>query len=164
MHSFAPFRSERDPGLIIGSGVRVYTWTTFNVEPNGYVEIGDRSIVVGGVFMCAEQITVGRDVLISYHVTIADSDFHPLALEERRADAIANAPDGDRRKRPPLISRPVAIEDGARVGIGAIILKGVTIGAGAYIGAGSVITRNVLPGTAWEGNPARQVGDAGRYA
>ncbi len=56
--------------------------------------------MVGAVIMCAERINVGRDVVISHHVTIADSDFHPIGLEERRADAIANAPDSDGPRGP----------------------------------------------------------------
>jgi len=157
LHVFERFRSLLDPGLVLGAGVQVHTWTTFNVEPTGYVEIGDGSVVVGGVFMCAERIVVGRDVLVSHAVTIADSDFHPLDVRLRRADALATAPGGDPGGRPRLECRPVTIGDGAWIGIGALILKGVTIGAGARIGPGAVVTRDVPPGTSWAGNPARLV-------
>jgi len=139
--------------------VQIYTWTTFNIEPAGFVEIGDDSILVGPVFMCAERISVGRRVVISYNVTIADADFHPLDPEARKEDAIANAPQGDRRRRPPFVSRPVVIEDDVWIGIGAIILKGVRIGSGARIGAGAVVTSDVPAGTAVAGNPAAPVKD-----
>jgi acetyltransferase-like isoleucine patch superfamily enzyme len=72
--------------------------------------------------MCAESITIGRNVIVSYHVTIADSDLHPRGPELRRLDAIANAPEGDRGDRPPLVTAPVIIEDDVWIGIGAIIL------------------------------------------
>jgi acetyltransferase-like isoleucine patch superfamily enzyme len=153
--SFGRFRSERSPGLILGDRVRVYTWTTFNIEPTGLLEVGDDSILVGGIFMCAEQITVGRRTIISYNVTIADSDFHPIDAELRKQDAIANAPEGDRSNRPPLVARPVTIGDDVWIGIGAIILKGVRIGCGARIGPGSVVTSDVPNGTSVWGNPAR---------
>ena len=153
--SFGGFRSVQNPGLIIGDRVQIYTWTTFNVEPSGVVSIGDDSILVGPVFMCAERVSIGRRVVISYHVTIADSDFHPIDPELRIQDAIANSPCGDRSKRPPYSSRPIVIEDDAWIGIGAIILKGVTIGRGARIGAGSVVTKDVAPGAEVFGNPAR---------
>lgn len=155
--SFERFRSDRDPGLVIGDRVQIYTWTTFNIEPTGFVEIGDDSILVGPVFMCAERISVGRRVVISYNVTIADADFHPLDPEARKKDAIANAPQGDRSRRPPFVSRPVVIEDAVWIGIGAIILKGVRIGSGARIGAGAVVTSDVPAGTAVAGNPATPV-------
>lgn len=158
--SFSRFRSTRSPGLVFGDGVRAYAWTAFNVEPAGVLEIGDRSILVGAVFMCARSIVIGRDVVVAYHVTIADSDFHPLDPESRRRDAIANAPGGDREGRSAFEARPVVIEDGARIGIGAIILKGTRVGRNARIGAGAVVTADVAPGAVVAGNPARVVGGA----
>jgi acetyltransferase-like isoleucine patch superfamily enzyme len=153
--SFGRFRSKREPGLILGERVCVYTWTTFNIEAQGVVEVGDDSILVGAIFMCARQISVGRGVVISYNVMIADSDFHPLDPELRRQDAIANTPLGDRGDRPPVVAKPVTIEDGAWIGIGAIVLKGVRIGAGARVSAGAVVTRDVAAGATVAGNPAR---------
>src|SRR6185295_15563046 len=123
MDSFKRFRSLREPGLILGDRVKIYTWTEFNIEPTGVAEVGDDSTLVGVVFMCAENIRIGRRVIVSYNVTIADSDFHPRDPRERKLDAIANAPQGDRSRRPAVIAKPVVIEDGAWIGIGAIVLK-----------------------------------------
>jgi acetyltransferase-like isoleucine patch superfamily enzyme len=134
----------------------VYTWTTFNIEPTGAIEIGDDCVLVGPVFMCAERIVVGRRVVLSYNVTIADCDFHPKDYELRKQDAIANAPGGDRSRRPPLETSPVVIGDDVWVGIGAIILKGVRVGDGARIGAGAVVTDDVPAGRRVIGNPARE--------
>ncbi len=158
--SFASFRSSHNPGLILGDRVRVYTWTTFNVEPMGRIEIGSDAILVGPIFMCADSITVGQRVVISYQVTIADSDFHPLDPAERKRDAIANAPYGDRSQRPAFITKPVMIEDDVWIGIGALILKGVKIGRGARIGAGAVVTSDVAAGVTVAGNPAHVVPEA----
>jgi acetyltransferase-like isoleucine patch superfamily enzyme len=155
--SFARFRSVLTPGLVLGDRVRVYTWTTFNVEPRGRVEVGDDSLLVGAIFMCARHIVIGKRVIISYHVTIADSDFHPKDPELRKLDAVANAPQGDKSQRPGIVSAPVVIEDDARIGIGAIILKGTRVGKGACVGAGAVVTSDVPSGATVEGNPARIV-------
>jgi acetyltransferase-like isoleucine patch superfamily enzyme len=152
--SFGRFRSVRDPGLVFGDRVRVHTWTTFNVEPSGVIEVGSDAILVGPVFMCQEHIVVGARVVLSYNVTVADSDFHPVDPALRKQDAIANAPQGDRSLRPKVTARPVVIEDDVHVGIGAIILKGVRIGRGARIGPGAVVTSGVAPGTTVAGNPA----------
>ncbi len=156
--SFARFRSVRDPGLVLGDGVRAYTWTAFTVEPGGVLTVGDGSTLVGPVFWCAESISVGERVVISYNVMIADSDFHPRDPELRMRDARAISPYGDARPRPPLVSEPVVIGDDVSVGIGAIILKGVRIGAGARVGPGAVVTSDVAAGSVVAGNPARVVG------
>lgn len=155
--SFKRFRSTREPGLVLGDRVKVYTWTAFSVEPTGRVVVGADATLVGAVFMCAGDITIGERVIVSYNVTIADCDFHPRDPDERIRDAIANAPEGDRSQRPPLVSRPVVIEDDVWVGIGAIVLKGVTIGRGARVGAGAVVTSDVPAGAWVAGNPARRV-------
>jgi acetyltransferase-like isoleucine patch superfamily enzyme len=155
--SFDRFRSTREPGLVLGERVKVYTWTAFNVEPSGRVTVGADSTLVGAVFMCAGDITIGQRVVVSYNVTIADCDFHPRNPDERMRDAVANAPGGDRSHRPPLVSKPVMIGDDVWVGIGAIILKGVKIGCGARVGPGAVVTSDVPDGGRVAGNPARPV-------
>lgn len=153
--SFRRYRSKREPGLVFGDRVKAYLWSEFSVEPGALLEIGDDSVLVGPVFMCAEHISVGKRVVISYSVTIADSDFHPIAAEARKRDAIANSPKGDRSTRPQVVSRPVVIGDDVWIGIGAIILKGVHVGDGARVGAGAVVTSDVPAGKSVAGNPAR---------
>jgi len=155
--SFRRFRSHRQPGLVLGDRVTAYTWTEFNLEPGALVEVGDDTVLVGAVFMCAEHIRIGKRVVVSYNVTIADSDFHPRDPELRRRDAVANAPFGDKGSRPPVVARPVVIDDDAWIGIGAIVLKGVRIGAGARVAAGAVVTADVPAGATVAGNPARVV-------
>jgi acetyltransferase-like isoleucine patch superfamily enzyme len=151
--TFERFRSRQQPGLRVGDRVELHLWSSFSVEPEGVVEVGDDSILVGAAIMCAERVTIGRRVVISYNVTIADCDFHPLDPELRKLDAIANAPESTTR-RPALVSSPVTIEDGAWLGIGAVVLKGVTIGAGARIAPGAVVTKSVPAGAEAVGNPA----------
>jgi len=57
----------------------------------------------------------------------------------------------------PFKSGKVIINDGAHIGIGAIIMPGVTIGEGAVIGAGAVVTKDIPPYTLAIGIPARVV-------
>jgi acetyltransferase-like isoleucine patch superfamily enzyme len=157
--SFDRFRSVQNPGIVLGDRVQVYTWTTFNIEPTGTLEVGDDSILVGAVFMCAERITIGKRVVISYNVTIADSDFHPRDPQARKLDAMASAPYGDKSQRPPISTRPVEIGSDVWVGVGAIILKGVRIGRGARIGPGAVVLKDVPDRALVQGNPARVMPD-----
>ena len=158
--AFMRFRSTRDPGLVLGDRVRAYTWTRFSVEPPGMVEIGDDCVLVGAMFMSAGRITLGRRVLVSYGVLIADADFHPHDPDLRRLDAIAHAPSGRDEDRQPFEAAPVRIDDDVQIGVGAIVLKGVHIGAGARVGPGAVVTRDVAPGALVLGNPARVVDES----
>ena len=54
----------------------------------------------------------------------------------------------------PLEMGEVVIEDGADLGIGAILLPGVRVGRGAQVGAGAVVSRDVEPYTVVAGVPA----------
>ena len=56
-----------------------------------------------------------------------------------------------------LVIKPVRVEDGADIGVNAVLLPGVRIGKGAIIGAGSVVTRDThVPANAiYAGVPAR---------
>ena len=49
-----------DEALVLGDRVKIYTWTEFNIEPEGIVEVGDDCVLVGAIFMCAESIRIGR--------------------------------------------------------------------------------------------------------
>jgi acetyltransferase-like isoleucine patch superfamily enzyme len=152
--TFSRFRSRQRPGLVLGDGVRVLTWTTFNVEPSGVVMVGKDTVLVGAVFMCSASIQIGSRCVLSYNVTITDCDFHPIDVEARRRDALATSPTGNRSDRPPLVARPVVIGDGVQIGTGAIILKGVHIGDRAKVAPGAVLNCDVPADSLAVGNPA----------
>jgi acetyltransferase-like isoleucine patch superfamily enzyme len=61
-----------------------------------------------------------------------------------------------------VVFAPVAIEDDADIGVGAIILPGVTIGKGAQIGAGSVVTKSIQVYGVAAGVPARIMRQRGK--
>lgn len=142
------------PGLRIGSHATIWR-TSLAVEANGVVEIGDFCYLANAALVCSERITLGARVMVAGGVTIADSDFHPLDPGDRIVDTVALSPIGDRRRRPPIATRPVVIEDDVWIGYNATVLKGVRVGAGAVIAPGSVVTRDVPAGTQVAGNPAR---------
>jgi acetyltransferase-like isoleucine patch superfamily enzyme len=56
-----------------------------------------------------------------------------------------------------VLARPVIVESGSWVGLGAILLPGVTIGHGSIISAGAVVTEDVPPNSLVEGNPGTVV-------
>jgi acetyltransferase-like isoleucine patch superfamily enzyme len=155
--SFAPFRSTRTPGLVLGDRVAVYDGTKFTSVGDGYLEVGDDSILVGAHFMCGERITMGRRVVISYNVLLTDSDMHPAEPDRRRKDTVALAYYDESEERQPFDKHPITIGNDVWIGAAAIILKGVSIGDGARIAAGSVVPRDVPAGATVAGNPARPV-------
>jgi len=62
-----------------------------------------------------------------------------------------------------LVIKPVRVDDGADIGVNAVLLPGVTVGKGAIVGAGAVVTKDVAPNTIVAGVPAkflRSRGDA----
>jgi chloramphenicol O-acetyltransferase type B len=50
------------------------------------------------------------------------------------------------------------IEDGAWLGIRAIVMPGITIGEGAIVAAGAIVTKDVPPYAIFGGNPAKLIG------
>ena len=108
------------------------------------ITIGRNVGVSGCTISAADRIVIDDDVLIGAGCLIADSDFHPIAYEDR------DIPEK-------TLNAPIHIGAGAFIGARSIVLKGVTIGRGAVIGAGSVVTRDIPPGVIAAGNPARVV-------
>jgi acetyltransferase-like isoleucine patch superfamily enzyme len=107
------------------------------------MEIGDETWIGQQCFMhAAAGLTIGSRVGIGPGVKILTSRH----AESPRQQAIFDAP---------IEFLPVRIEDGADIGVGAIILPGVTVGRGAQVGAGAVVTRDVPAYSIVAGSPAR---------
>ncbi len=153
--SFRFLRSKLQPAVVIGDHVSIYAGCSFSLGPNGFCSIGDFSLLNGVMVMAEERIEIGKHVLISWNVGIADSDFHPIAAAQRHQDTMALAPFyKDRPPRPKITAAPVKICDNAWIGMNAVILKGVTIGENSIVGAGAVVTKSVPANVVVAGNPA----------
>lgn len=131
---------------------------------NSKIAIGD-NVYIGNstVIDCAKSITIEDDVLISYHVTIADTDGHSIKFSSRKNDLQAFRQ--GRIDWSLIPSMSILIKRGAWIGTRAIILKGVTIGEGAIVGAGAVVINNVPDWSVVAGNPAklvRKIGESDR--
>ncbi|HEV2763280.1 MAG TPA: acyltransferase [Pyrinomonadaceae bacterium] len=154
---FKHYFSRAAVGLRVGSHVTIWR-ASLAADERAVIEIGDHSYLANASLVCTERIVIGARVMIAGGVTVADSDFHPIAPAARLADTVALSPVGDRRRRPAVESRPVVIEDDVWVGYNATILKGVRVGAGAVVAPGALVIRDVPPGVEVAGNPARVVG------
>lgn len=116
------------------------------LQPNASLVLGDH-VGMSGVSICAgDSVTIGSECLLGANVFISDTDFHPIAAEQRRFSK------GEAHTAPVEIGRNVFI------GAGAYILKGTTVGDHAVVAAASVVVNDVPSRTIVAGVPARAVG------
>jgi sugar O-acyltransferase (sialic acid O-acetyltransferase NeuD family) len=113
------------------------------IHPKSIVSVD--ALVGAGSMVCAGAIVntgtaVGRGVILNTGCTI---DHHTTI--------------GDFTHIAPGVHMggEVTVDEGALVGIGAVVLPRVKVGAWAVVGAGAVVTRDVPPGVTVVGNPAR---------
>lgn len=113
------------------------------------LEVGPRTYIgeFNNIRCAGAPIVIGRDCLISQHVTIVGSN-HGTAL---------GAPVVDQ----PWTGTGVVVGDDVWIGAGAVILPGARIGDGAVIAANAVVRGEVEPATVVGGTPARVIGRRG---
>ncbi len=141
-----------------GAEIRIGDNTIFEASiacdrAGAQIQIGDRTFVGDSVIVCADRVTIGSDVLISWGVTIVDHDSHAVEFARRKTDVIEWY--HGRKDWSAVAVAPVTVCDKVWIGFGATVLKGVTVGEGAVVGACAVVTRDVAPWTVVAGNPAR---------
>ena len=153
---------ELGAGTIVSTGAIVFAGT----------RIGAR-VIVGDQACVRERCEVGDDVVIG-RGALVENDTSVGAFTKIQAEAyitsystlednvfiapcVITANDnfmGRTEKRHELRKGPT-IRRGARIGAGAVLCPGIEIGEEAFVGAGAVVVKNVPPGVAVVGNPAR---------
>lgn len=114
--------------------------TRLITRAGGRIVLGDAVGINFGVEILSEhRVEIGDATAISPHVTIFDTNFHPLGEGEE------------------IKGGPVTIGANAWIGRQALIMPGVTIGDHSVIASGAVVTRDVPPRALAAGNPARVV-------
>lgn len=121
--------------------------TSFFVEDNAVLSIGDNVGISGACLWSHEKITIGNRVKIGGDAIIIDSDCHSL-------DASVRSSLCDQKRK---INKPIVIEDDVLIGARSIVLKGVTIGARSVIGAGSVVVNDIPADCIAAGNPCHVI-------
>jgi acetyltransferase-like isoleucine patch superfamily enzyme len=154
--AFTRFFSTRADAMVVGDHCTL-DGVSFAIGKDARLVVGNHCYFTGAVLLCESELIIGNHVALGWNVTIGDTDFHPTDPALRIDDAIACSNLGNGRPRPPILIRPVYIEDDVWIGPGATVLKGVRIGAGSFIEPGSLVTRDVPPGSRVMGNPARVV-------
>lgn len=118
-------------------GVNINNYKTVYIAPNVLIDTS-----------FPEHITIGDGVYITRGAkVICHTAFTPLTQEIVGHEYTI----GD-----------VVIEDGAYIGVNAVILPSVRVGRCAVIGAGAVVTKDVPPYAIVGGIPARVIGDVNK--
>jgi acetyltransferase-like isoleucine patch superfamily enzyme len=128
---------------IIGGDTR----SSIVVKKGAVLKIGRNFRMSNSAIYCAQQITIGDNVMIGGSCKVWDTDFHPLDPTERLKNPNEN-----------YHTKAINIGNNVFIGANTIVLKGVDIGDNAVIGAGSIVTKNIPAGEIWAGNPAKPVG------
>lgn len=102
------------------------------------VKIGEKTKVQSSSYITAYSV-IGKHCFIAPMVTTTNDNF--MGRTEERFKFIQGA----------------VVQNGARVGGGAILLPGVIIGEESFIAAGSIVTKNTQPGKLYKGIPAREI-------
>ncbi|HEY0172548.1 MAG TPA: acyltransferase [Pyrinomonadaceae bacterium] len=159
-YGFAPFNSERDPGLTLGDASGAYDRTTFVVGPRGRVNVGAYTVLNGAYLVCNGRIEIGDHCLLAWGSVLTDtwpSRAATLPLSLRREALRAAAHDAARALPAFAEPRPVVLEDNVWVGFDAVVLPGVRLGRGSVVGCKTVVAEDVPPYAVVVGSPARVV-------
>lgn len=115
------------------------------VRFGGQLSIGDHTgLSSSSELRCEERITIGSYCLISYNVTIFDTNTHSTDWQERRAAIERGFPAGAHEIEKPQ-TKPIVIGDDVWIGKGVAVLKGTELGDRAIIGLGAVVHGMKIP-------------------
>lgn len=115
------------------------------MQGNATLELGSNSGIRGVQFYIKDgKVSVGRDCMFSYGITIRNNDSHKVLNSD---GLVTNAP------------KDIIIGNHVWICQNSSILKGVNIGKDSIIAFGAVVTKSCPPNSIMAGNPARIVKD-----
>lgn len=118
------------------------------IRRDAAIHIGDDTGISGGSICAARRVHIGQRCLLGANVYVVDTDFHAIAVENRRY----NVNEAD------ISAGAIEIGDDVFIGAKCVVLKGSSIGAGSVVGANSTVTKAVASDVIVAGTPARVIG------
>jgi acetyltransferase-like isoleucine patch superfamily enzyme len=143
------YRSKRPCGVRVGHDSGIYNGTFFDLGPDGEVEIGNYTTLVGAIISTNSRVVIGDYAFLAHEVVLADS----FAATPYSTQGNVNQDVG-------YCDCYTAIVLGRNCWIGAraVLLSGTVIGEGSIVGAGALVDFEVPPFAVVAGNPARVIG------
>jgi acetyltransferase-like isoleucine patch superfamily enzyme len=130
--------------IYIGANVVYLKGNIWCSSDDGRIRIGEQTTISEASLTLTEpgmSITLGRDCLLSWNISLRCGDGHPI-VDLSTGETINPA-------------RPIALGDHVWVAAHVEVLKGVSIGEHSVIGAHSVVTHDVPAHAVAAGVPAR---------
>ncbi|GAB2983663.1 putative colanic acid biosynthesis acetyltransferase [Mucilaginibacter puniceus] len=113
-----------------------------NIKYPWHLTIGNEVWIGENVWIdCLVPVTIGNNVCLSQGAVILTGSHN---YKKTSFD---------------LITGSVILEDGAWIGAAAIVNQGITVGSHAILTTGSVATKNLVPYSVYQGNPAVKIRD-----
>ena len=146
-YSFHHFRSQRPVGLRVGANSSLYEDASFELGPDGEVEVGTFTMLFGGKFNANSRIEIGDYTLISYETYFADT-FAPISPTDPSAPTVTTGQ--------PATS--ISVGSVCWIGVRATVLAPARLGDGVIVAAGSLVDFDCPDYAVVAGNPARIIG------
>ena len=147
--AFLHYQSRRPCGVRIGHDSGIYNGTFFDLGPDGEVEIGNYSTLVGAIISTNSRVFIGDYAFLAHEVVLADS----FAAAPHSAQAnVGHEVESHAR------SAIIALGNNCWIGARAVLVSGAMVGEGAIVGAAALVDFKVPPFAIVAGNPASIVG------
>lgn len=144
------FRNKKDDTFLVIRGQAIFNGhcsigkgSKIIIDKKGRVEFGKNFNCTAGLNMeCKKHVVFGDNCVLSWDITILDTDFHPIYDEHQK---LINP------------NKPIQIGNHVWIGYNTKILKGITIPDNVIIASNTIVSKSVLQSGIIVGNEEYQL-------